>query len=232
MGGSRVLNRSSILFLFAILATYPCLCTVGEPVEFNIFCIDTDGNPLGGCNVTVLGVGNQVFRGSTNSSGWLSVLLPPDSYVVQVYWLGERVFLRNISLTRPSTLKADCNVSNLTLEVNFLGFIPVRHVAIIVLDPSGKVVYTYRGQLKIPYRLYRLSAETTIRLPSGYYYITVEMIGSEAKIVTLEKSTKITFTRVASLGSLFLLSCLLVSVTSCIGFLIEGHEHLKKRYKE
>jgi len=198
--------------------------------ELQLLCIDAKGEYLEGANVTIRKRGGAlVYSGLTNSTGWISTSLPVGSYIVQVYWMGVVVFSKELFVTGPVTMIAQCDVYHLIVAINLLYLIPVRHVNIIIVNTtSQKVVDRYSGEIEIPYRFFSLSAEKTFRLPAGNYTITVKMLNSQSQSLNLNGNKRLTFAYVASLGSIFTLMCILAAVISCIGFLVTGRRKTGK----
>ena len=117
---------------------------------------------------------------------------------------------------------------SLTVQVNFLGFVPVRDAKIVVSESSsGKTVWEYEKELEVPYEFYRLSAEVTLQLPPGSYVVTVQSLNSEVKDIVLDENQTISFAQVASLKVLLLLGVATLAVLSFIGFVVTGSRYLK-----
>jgi len=194
-----------------------------------ILCVDMENKPLNKAEVIIKDLnGKTVYNGTTNSTGWIYIELPKEKYILKILWLKTPVYMGNISLTKPLIEKIQCKVYHLTIAINLLYIIPVRHAKITIINTtSEKTVYTYIGEIKIPYRLYILSAEKTLRLPAGNYTVIVEMLNRQSQEINLNKSMKIVFPYIASFGSLFILICIIIAVISCICFLITGHKRTK-----
>lgn len=229
--GRRVAGRVATALVCVVLAslaqTFPHPGDSGYAHEvLQVLCVDAEGEPLEGANVTIWGLpGAIVYSGLTNSTGWVSTPVPSGSYVLEVFWMGAPVFSRSLALTEPTTVVARCDVYRLTIAVNLLHIIPVRHASITIKNAtSGRIVASHVGEIHIPYRLYSLSAEKTFRLPAGNYSVTVEMLGSQSHDLELKGSKKLVFAHVASLGSLFVLVCVLMAVISCVAFLAVGRK--------
>ena len=117
---------------------------------------------------------------------------------------------------------------SLTVQVNFLGFVPVRDAKIVVSESiSGKIVWESEKELEIPYGFYRLSAEATLELPPDSYVVTVQSLNSEAKDVVLDGNQTISFTQVASSQAVLLLGIVILAVLSFVGFVVIGSRRLK-----
>ena len=191
----------SRLLLPALLLTAIC---AGQPAY--IRCLDSSGEPLEEAAV-ILARGERVeFSGMTNSSGWAVAGVSGGVYQVEVVWLNRTVYSGELRVEGLTRAVLNCSVHRLTIRVNLLGLIPVTQARVRVEDEEGRLVYSHCCRLRVPYRLYSLSAEIEVRLPAGKYLVTVEMIGSETLSVELSRDAELVFTRVASPGAIMLLA--------------------------
>jgi len=197
-----------------------------------LLCVDAEGKHLEGARVEIREPeGAVVYSGLTNSTGWVSTSVSAGSYVVRVYWMGVAVSSKDLFVTGPATVTVQCDVYHLTIAINLLYFIPVRHANITIVNAtSHKAVDGYSGEIEIPYGFYRLSAEKTFRLPPGNYTVIVEMLNSQSQNLVLNRSERLVFAYVTSYGSIFILICILAAVISCIGFLVTGRKRTKKNH--
>jgi len=216
-----------IILLLILSNTGPVIASPFETViTLNIHCMDSRKKPLAGARVRLTSEGTIVFEGITNMSGWISISLPRGTYQLVVDWLNSTVFSSKIKLVEPSTLDIICSVYYLEIIVNTLYLFPVTQ-AKVTIERNGTLIFFYEGELQVPYKIYQLSGELVVRLPRGRYTVSVEMIGSERKEITLTSDETVVFIYVASIPSLITLISTIVAATSCILFLIKGRA---KRY--
>jgi len=204
----RVILAAALAALLAV----PAALAVPLPVFGRI--VDWEGRPVAGAVVEIYRGGLLVGSVTSDSSGYFSVYLEPDTYVFRIYKEGYSVYTRSYVLTRENA--------------GSMGVIRLEK-ALEVLPESSKVEASQGDTVRIPVTLqnrgiYPLSVSFSVAVPPGWSGHVEAASGLVVKNIIVKPLSNATVTLVVKVSrgavgqSRVDLSCSWLNFTESVSF--------------